>query len=103
MKVIWDPRAKEGERQVVLYIRHKFGSQHARKFIDEVNHIVGILKENPQYGSIDTLFEERAISYRSIIIRGLSKLVYYIKDDTICIAAFWDTRREPVAQAQRIK
>ena len=32
----------------------------------------------------------------------LNKIVYYIKDDTIRIAAMWDTRREPKAQAKKV-
>ena len=32
----------------------------------------------------------------------LNKIVYYIKDDTIRIAAMWDTRREPKAQARKV-
>ncbi len=103
MEVVWDRGAIEGQRQVAIYIRHKFGTQHARKFIDEVDRIVGILKDNPHIGQIDPLFEERAIAYRSLIIQGLSKLVYYVEDDTIRVAAFWDTRREPVAQAKQTK
>ena len=35
--------------------------------------------------------------------RRLNKLVYYVKDDTLHIAAFWDTRREPKNQAKKTK
>ena len=31
------------------------------------------------------------------------KLVYYIKGDSIRIAAVWDTRREPKSQANQLK
>ena len=46
---------------------------------------------------------DRTIAYRSVIVNGLSKMVYYIKDDTIRIVAFWDTRQEPEAQAAKLK
>ena len=42
-------------------------------------------------------------AYRSIIVRRLNKIVYYVQGNTIHIAAFWDTRREPKAQAHQTK
>ncbi len=56
----------------------------------------------PELGKIDPLFAHRKQLYRSIIVRRLNKIVYYIKDDTIRIAAMWDTRREPKAQARKV-
>jgi len=49
-------------------------------------------------GKIDPLFAHRKQTYRSIIVRRLNKVVYYVKDDTLHVAAFWDTRREPKNQ-----
>lgn len=57
----------------------------------------------PELGKIDPLFAHRKQLYRSIIVRRLNKIVYYIKDDTIRIAAMWDTRREPKAQARKVR
>ena len=57
---------------------------------------------HPNIGPIEPLFDACPIAYRSIIINGLSKMVYYIDDETIYIVAFWDTRREPQSQAQQV-
>jgi len=57
----------------------------------------------PELGKIDPLIAHRKQLYRSIIVRRLNKIVYYIKDDTIRIVAMWDTRREPKAQAREVK
>lgn len=57
----------------------------------------------PELGAIDSLLAYRKQQYRSIIVRRLNKIVYYIKDDTIRIAAFWDTRREPKKQAKQVR
>ena len=54
-------------------------------------------------GVIDPLFVSYRRTYRSIIINGLSKLVYFIDGEDIYIAAFWDTRQEPKAQAEQVK
>ena len=62
-----------------------------------------MLRRSPNVGSIDPLFADRSSAYRSIIINGLSKMVYRIDDDIVYIVGFWDTRQEPEAQASQVK
>ena len=47
-----------------------------------------------------TIHWHRKQAYRSIIVRRLNKVVYYVKGDILHIAAVWDTRREPKNQAR---
>lgn len=103
MKALWEPKAKEAKRRIAAYIRNEFGTKRAKKFRLEVDNTVTMLLRVPNIGQIDPLFEGRAKTYRSIIISGLNKMVYYIEDDTVHIAAFWDTRMEPEEQAARVK
>ena len=103
MKAVWDTKAKMAQRQVAAYIRKEFGNKRAKKFRQEVGDTVTMLMDNPYIGKIDPLFEGRALTYRSVIINGLSKMVYYVNGDTIYIAAFWDTRMEPEEQATKVK
>ncbi|MCK8621567.1 type II toxin-antitoxin system RelE/ParE family toxin [Prevotella sp. E13-27] len=99
MRVIWQEPAKVGRRQVAAYIRKEFGTKRAKKFKQEVDDTVKQLMHSPGIGQIDPLFSDRAMTYRSVIINGLNKLVYFVNDDTIYIAGFWDTRREPTDEA----
>ena len=99
MKVIWLTRAKVGRRQVATYIRREFGTKRAKRFKQEVDDTVKQLMCSPGIGQIDPLFDDRAATYRSVIINGLSKLVYRVDNDTIHIVAFWDTRKEPTEEA----
>ena len=99
MRVIWQEPAKVGRRQVAAYIRKEFGTKRAKKFKQEVDDTVKQLMRSPGIGQIDPLFSDRAMTYRSVIINGLNKLVYFVNDDTIYIAGFWDTRREPTDEA----
>ena len=62
-----------------------------------------MLCKNPYIAAIDPLFGDRANTYRSTLINRRSKMVYYVVDDEIHIAAFWDCRRDPVAQAKKVK
>ena len=103
MKTSWDPAAKESLRQIARYINTQFGRKARQSFIERVHETENYLKHNPYIGIVDPLFVKRRLPYRSIIINGLSKMVYYVDGDTIFIAAFWDTRREPKNQAGQVK
>lgn len=103
MKVIWDPRATMGRQQVSDYIRWRFGVRRKNRFMQQVRETTQMLKSNPNIGKIDPLFADRSIAYRSIIINGLSRMVYFIEGDTIYIAAFWDCRREIKSLAGEVK
>lgn len=83
------------------YIREQFGAKRRIQFLGEVLKMERTIVRNPNIGPIDPLFSDRTITYRSVIINGLNKMVYYIDDNTIHIAAFWDTRREPRRQASQ--
>lgn len=101
MTVLWHKRAAEALHQVEEYVFCSFGEQIRQEFMNEVEKSVLALADNPSIGRVDPLFAHRKQEYRSIIVRKLNKIVYYIKNDTVHIAAFWDTRREPKKQAQQ--
>ena len=102
MNIHWHKRAAAALQQVEAYVLEKFGEQTRQEFMEEVNQAVLALAEMPAMGKIDPLFAHRRQEYRSIIVRRLNKVVYYVKDNTIYIAAFWDTRREPKSQARQV-
>ena len=84
------------KQQVSSYIRRKFGADSKDQFLLHVRQTTRLLKQHLNMGVIDPLFEDCSIAYRSVIIDGLSKIVYYIDSDmVIYIVAFWDCRREP--------
>ena len=99
MRVIWQPSAKKGRSEVAAYIRRQFGAKHKVRFLQEVRETTKKLSKAPNIGQIDPLYADRPLTYRSIIINGLNKMVYRIEGDIIYIVDFWDTRREPKNQA----
>lgn len=103
MKAIWDSEAKKAQRQVASYIRKEFGVKRAKKFRQEVDDTVNQLMRSPGIGQIDPLFRDRARTYRSVIINGLNKLVYFTEGDILFIAGFWDTRMDDEEQATKVK
>ena len=103
MKVEWTDYAKGQKQQIANYIRRRFGVRHVADFNKDVRQSVQMIIRHPNIGIIDPNFPDCPKAYRSIIINGLSKMVYRACDDVIYIVAFWDTRQEPAAQAEQVK
>lgn len=103
MNVEWYPQAIEGRKMVADYIRCRFGFKHKRKFNQEVDQAVRMIKKHPSVGPVEPLLADRASTYRSLVVDNLSKIVYRVDDDTIHIVDFWDCRREPKALASQVK
>ncbi len=102
MRIYWHKRAAAQLHQVEDYVLRDFGERTRQEFMDEVEQAVLLLADIPTMGKLDPLFANRKLAYRSFIVRRLNKIVYYVKADTLHIAAFWDTRREPRNQARQI-
>ena len=103
MKSEWHPEAKKAMLDVAHYIQTKFGTKARKDFLAKVRNEEKLLRRSPNVGLIDPLFDDRPITYRSVIINSLNKMIYYVKDNTLHIAGFWDTRSEPEEQAAKVK
>ena len=103
MKVSWSKSASDAVVRTSIYILDKFGPKASEDFLQEVQHVSDLLESNPCLGPVEPLLAQKSMPYRSVVLNHLNKIVYYIKGDTIRIAAFWDTRREPKAQADKLK
>ena len=103
MEIEWTSNADRQMYQIAEYVFKKFGAKQRKEFLREVRHTTNLIKQSPNIGPIDPLFEDCSIDYRSVIINGLNKIIYRIDGDTIYITAFWDTRREPNNQAEVMK
>ena len=101
MKIHWHKRAADQLHQVEEYVLRDFGERIRQEFMDEVEQATLSLADMPTMGKIDPLFVYRKQTYRSNIVRRLNKIVYYVKNNTIHVAAFWDTRCEPKNQARQ--
>ena len=103
MNVLWMQEAEDAMREVALYIFLRFGLPGWTKFEQELCETEHLVSVNPYIGKIDPLFEERSKTYRSVLINRRSKMVYYVENDTVVVAGFWDCRRDPVAAAKGVK
>lgn len=102
MRVIWLPQAKRQLRQTAKYILREFGQKVRNEFMQDVQHANMLLSDNPNLGSVEPLLADRSLKYRSYVVNRLNKIIYFIKEDHIEVADFWDVRREPKKLSERI-
>jgi len=103
MRVRWNDESKKQLRATAKYIGIIFGENARADFLQEVKHTNALLAKNPNMGPEEELLLGFPSAYRSIVVRQHNKIVYRIVDDHIEVTAFWDTRREPQNQAQKLK
>ena len=103
MDISWTSEAYDSWCAIADYIFHDFGVMALQKFYQNTEEWQDVLTTSPLVGKVEPLLKNRKIEYRSITISKHNKLIYYIKDTTIYIAALWDTRREPKSQAKNLK
>ena len=60
------------------------------------------LQKHPESGFPEPLLSDRKILYRASIINKYYKIIYYVKGNTLRIAAFWDMRMNPNKLEKRI-
>ncbi len=103
MIIRWSYKAQKQQDAVADYIFEEFGALALRKFYQKIDKVEAELVESPELGKVEPLLVHRKKVYRSIVLTKKNKLVYSIDKDCICVHALWDTRREPKAQASRLK
>lgn len=103
MKLIWENIALEQLKQVSDYISKSFGDNSKKAFLREIRRIVKLLNINPYIGALDPFLSDRSKPYRTTIISGMDKMVYYIDTNGIIhISAFWDCRRNADNQTRHL-
>ena len=81
MKVEWTNKAEQDRDNIADYICDSFGARRRDQFLQEVRQTTKMLKRHPNIGPIDPLFADRPASYRSVIVGGLSKMVYIVEGE----------------------
>lgn len=100
MKIIIADKAKKQILRTAKYIQGQFGKEASMEFRNEIQLVRSLLRKNPNMGPEEPLLTEASVTYRSIVVNHLNKIVYWINNDVIEIVDFWDCRREPQKQAE---
>ena len=92
-QILWSERAFARRQAIEDYILYSFGYAAHADYVEAVNEWKSIVRENPYAGPIEPVLEGGCKEYRSVVIANLTKCIYYVEDDCIMIADWWDTRR----------
>ena len=103
MRVTITGFARQQIRETARYIQIEFGRKYRDIFLQKVQNIRQYLAVNPHLGPIEPLLSDCPVTYRSIVVTKLNKMIYRIADDHIEVVDFWDVRREPKALAAQVK
>ena len=94
MRLHWTSQAQQQWNEVAEYVYSEFGASALYALNDKTTQAEQSLKTFPKIGKIEPLLSN-GLEYRSLVIRPCHKIIYFVQDDAIQVAAFWDTRREP--------
>ena len=102
MNIVWDPVAEAALDRAVGLLQSENGKSFGARLLCGVKQATRLLSRFPNLGMVEPMLEHLPQTYRSLVVGHFHKMIYSIKDDTIHIVAFWDTRRDPILQASMI-
>ena len=82
------------ERILDVHLEYS-GELSAIKFGKLVDEKLKDLTRFPYTGFPEPLLAKRKKLFRATILKSHYKMIYYVEDDVIWVAAFWDTRMNP--------
>jgi plasmid stabilization system protein ParE len=102
MKLHFSKRAAKHLDDIYNFIRIK--SENAavdvyNEILDEIER----LKSFPEIASIESGLTDISEMFRSLVVRKTYKVIYFIKNDTVCISAIWDCRQNPQILKNKLK
>ncbi len=102
MLVKYNKKAISHINSVVDYYLEHYGLQATTNLAHEIDEKVKMLRKYPGIGFPEPLLKSHYIQYKATIIGKNYKLIYYIKGNTLRIAAFWDMRMSPAKLKAKI-
>ena len=94
MKILWSLLAHASYEHIKDTIFEKFGYRAEQDYVIAVDKAVRRVAEFPNSGKQEFELAEDG-SVHSVPIRKLSKIIYYVDDDTLYIADVWATKQDP--------
>ncbi|OAV68805.1 Plasmid stabilization system protein [Bacteroidales bacterium Barb6XT] len=97
MVVKWSDPSKRALRSIFSYYCDVAGRKRADKLIAEIKRSAMRLENSPRMATVDPLFERSPRKFRSLVVKKIHKIVYYIdeRDNCIYIVDVWDCRQDP--------
>lgn len=102
MQVKYNAKATLHISSTIDYYLEHFGVQATTNLAHEIDEKVKTLRKYPEIGFPEPLLKNYYLQYRATHIGKYHKLIYYVKGNTLRIAAFWDMRMSPAKLRKRI-
>ena len=103
MEIRWSDLALQAWQKAVDDLLEKWDGEVVLKFQAATIQWQKVLRNNPEAGQKEPLLENLPKEYRHAVVSQYNKLIYTIESDHIRIVDVWDTRREPIRQANRVR
>lgn len=94
-RIIWYPDAKRERTLLIAYSFQHFGRKTALRLQKELNNNSALLLHNPNMGSIEHGLDYLPVTVRYLVIEGIYKEYYYVKNDEVRILRLWHCAQEP--------
>lgn len=94
IKVLWTETALNNLEDIFEFYKYKESISIARSLVKHIVQSTFRLQKFPYIGKKENLLAHRKYEYR-FIIEGNYKIIYWIEDDYIKIAAVFDSRQNP--------
>lgn len=91
MKVVWSKQAYYTFHTTRNYLIQKWNDEIAKRFVNEVIHVIALISDNPQLGKT-----RKDLQCNVILISKHITLYYVIKKDFIHLIRFSNNRQKPV-------
>lgn len=94
VKVLWTETALNNLEDIFEFYKYKESVSIARNLVKEIVQSTLRLQKSPYIGRKENLLAQRKHEYRFILERNY-KIIYWIEDNYIKIAAIFDSRQNP--------
>lgn len=91
MKIKWTKRAQKSFDKIIEFLQEEWSINSAIKFIQKVSKFIDNVKTQPKIGRPEIVKND----LRSFVISRQITVFYRIKDNTIILLKFFDTRQHP--------
>jgi plasmid stabilization system protein ParE len=94
LKIFWTDSARFQLEEIFKYYRDVSGLRIAQKLKNKIFDRTWQLAKFPESGPLEPLLSSRKLDYR-YLVEGNYKIIYWIDNQNIIIAAVFDCRQNP--------
>ena len=96
-QIIWTPQAEKSFKNIIDYLEENWTKKEVLNFIEATENTIRHISRNPKM--FRKSFRENL--YEAVVTRH-NLLIFLIKDTTIDIIIFWDTRQHPKNKSKQV-